>query len=337
MTLFRLTPLTARTLTRTVHPVRALSTTAPRLNKGPPTTQGHSTNKPSHTDPQSTSVSSGQAAKSSAGGSGEAEPFDAARQGGQGGEAKQSAEKNASGEADGQAGALKDQVGGQEGGSKGVEFGKEEEAAGESVGDSLKKTLGSFSGLRKLRDENKNFHTSARAYRPQEPSADVPGSRDPKEAPLPGDQNEHLKHSSASSQDKGKGNAAETPHLPSKEGKGEKGKRGMHTSARLGASPPANKYAKALPSEGNRAGLDAPPEALPPNLESVFGHSKDAIQPPDANQTPASKVPHSSTAVDPPHPVLRQQALDGTLAERNTQPTAEMGRQGNDEAWKHRK
>jgi len=41
-------------------------------------------------------------------------------------------------------------------------------------------------------------------------------SRNPKEKPLLGDQNEHLTHKKEGNRDSGKGNAAEEPVLPSK-------------------------------------------------------------------------------------------------------------------------
>lgn len=80
---------------------------------------------------------------------------------------------------------------------------------------------------------------------------------------------------------------------------------------------------------------DAPAEALPPHLESDYG--PEANQPAPEDLKPSSGLLHSSTAEEPPHPVLSDHAKSGKLAERNSQPTAEMGRQGNSEAWKSRK
>ncbi|WVQ72957.1 hypothetical protein IAR50_002519 [Cryptococcus sp. DSM 104548] len=334
--MFRLT--LSRPITRAVQP-RLLSTTPARLNKGPPTTQGHTSNKGTD-DPQATSARAGEAEKQSSSGSGEAQPFDAARQGGSGGEAKGSKSQETSGVGKGQSGAFKDQVGGQEGSGSGVSYGGQEPAAENTTTQGLKNTNQGqgFEGLRKLREEGKNFHTSARSNRPAETtSPEAPGSRAPKES-TPGDQNDHLKHSSSSASDKGKGNAAEEPHLPSQQGKGGNAQqsRKIHTSiARRAHSPPSDKYAKTHHDSESHAATGSPTEALPPHLESDY--SAEATQPAPSNLKPSSQIPHSSSAVDPPHPVLSQQAKDGTLADRNTQPTAEMGRQGNDEAWKHRK
>ncbi|WWC91496.1 uncharacterized protein L201_006442 [Kwoniella dendrophila CBS 6074] len=320
---------------------RSFSVTAGRFNKGPPTTQGHSTDKAhqaGHTDGdvQSASVRAGQNAKSnseSPSSQGQAQPFDAARQGSTGGTAKPS-EAKAEVKDEGQAGAFKDQVGGQDESAPGVEFGKKENAAGGSYTDGIKETvLGGFDNLKKLRSEGKNFHTSARQFYPGKgtsPSADVDGSREPKEPNLEGEQNQHLKHQAPGTADQGKGNAAETPHLPSR-----KSKKAFSTYSRrqMAAQPPKG-YAKALPSEGNQAGYNAPPEALPPTLDSPYG--KDAVQDPEPGQTPSHEN-YSSTAVDPPNEALRQAAKDGNLADRNGPPTTEMGEMGNKEAWKHRK
>ncbi|OCF32244.1 hypothetical protein I317_06472 [Kwoniella heveanensis CBS 569] len=332
--------LTLHRSLRSAAPARSFSIAASRLQKGPPLSQGHSTDKAHQTghtdgDVQSASVRAGENArdKADASSSGDAQPFDAARQGSSGGTAKPSEAKGDAKDA-GQAGALKDQVGGQDEAAPGVEFGKKEEAAGGTftVGDSIKKTVaGGFDGLKKLRSEGKNFHTSARqsyAGKSTSPSADVEGSRTPKEGALQGDQNQHLAHKKASDPDTGKGNAAEDPSLPSKQNSSSSGStsgddKGLHTTARIEAAQPPKGYAKALPSEGNQAGYNAPPEALPPKLDSPY--SAEATQAPEAGLKPASKVPHSSTAVDPPNEALRQAAKDGTLAERNEQPHAEYG------------
>lgn len=73
---------------------------------------------------------------------------------------------------------------------------------------------------------------------------------------LHGEQNEHLKHKPADEVDKGAGNAAADPHLPSKqkkEGNAVKGsksqKKGLHTSAVSRSAKPPGGYAKAVDSE----------------------------------------------------------------------------------------
>lgn len=73
--------------------------------------------------------------------------------------------------------------------------------------------------------------------------------RKPVEKSLHGDQNAHLKHKDAKEGDKGKGNAAEDPHLPSKNkpaaSKGAKGARHFSTSVRVGAKKVDANYVKA--------------------------------------------------------------------------------------------
>ncbi|WVR07854.1 hypothetical protein IAU60_004897 [Kwoniella sp. DSM 27419] len=508
--------LSLRSLAPAAAPARrAFSTCPARLNKGPRMTQGHATDK-GHSlghkdgDVQSASVRAGQNAKDKAQSEStetdpQAQPFDAARQGHPGGSAKSSdAEKQAKQEVPGQSGAFNDQIGGQDDAKKGVEFGKTEEATDQSLfGAAKQKVASGFDGLKKMRS-GKNFHTSARAYYPGKatsPSADTPGARQPGES-TPGDQNDHLKHKDASEQDSGKGNAADTPHLPSQSkagsssgssarglhtsarrsadhqnehlkhedvsktqkdaakgekaagnpnlpnqmgksdiqtggsgspvapqtqdqkptstgttgsaggqrrglhttarrladhqnehlkhedvsktqkdaAKGEKAagnpnlpnqmgksdiqtggsgspvapqtqdqkptstgttgsaggqRRGLHTSAHASAAQPPKGYAKAHTGEPHEAGYAAPPEALPPNLESPYG--SDATPSLEPGLTPSNKMEHSSTAVDPPNRALKQAALDGTLGERNQQPDGEVGKLGNKEAWKHRK
>ncbi|TYJ51220.1 hypothetical protein B9479_008223, partial [Cryptococcus floricola] len=213
--MFRLAP---RHLPRTLPTgtLRLLTTTPARPNKGPPTTQGHTSTKDKD-DPQASSAHAAHAEKhhssssADANGNGEGEPFDAARQGGTGGEAKSSKTQATSGVDKGQSGAFKDQVGGQEGGGsdKGVEFGGQEPAAENTATQGLKNTNPGqgqgFEGLRKLREEGKNFHTSARAHRPATAAEPTPGA--------PG------------------GSAQQT--------------RKMHMStARSAHSPPSDKYAK---------------------------------------------------------------------------------------------
>ncbi|XAO24267.1 hypothetical protein I312_103064 [Cryptococcus bacillisporus CA1280] len=353
--MFRLT-LTKRLALSSAHVIepsqpRLLSTSYSLFNKGPPTTQGHVLGK-GNDDPQAEAAKQGAAAKgssssSAASTSGEAEPFDAARQAG--GESKRSKSQETSGVGKGQSGAFKDQVGGQEGSAPGVSYGGQEDAAADRTHQGIKNTQpashkGNFDDLKKMREEGKNFHTSTRASFPipspipfAPTSANPPGSNKPIES-LPFDQNEHLKHSPSSSPDKGKGNAGEEPHLPSHKGQnkadGSKNEtKGLHSSARVSGNPSTEKYAKTFP--GDRSGGDAPAEALPPHLESDYG--PEANQPAPEDLKPSSGLPHSSTAEEPPHPVLSDQAKSGKLAERNSQPTAEMGRQGNSEAWKSRK
>ena len=94
--------------------------------------------------------------------------------------------------------------------------------------------------------EGKSFHTSARAQA-DFPTTDADGSREPTEKDLHGEQNEHLKHKEEGEKDKGKGNAAEDPHLPSKTRK-------FHTSARSMATKPPGGYAKAISPEPVSAG-----------------------------------------------------------------------------------
>nr|XP_019044375.1 hypothetical protein I302_07659 [Kwoniella bestiolae CBS 10118]OCF23305.1 hypothetical protein I302_07659 [Kwoniella bestiolae CBS 10118] len=327
-------------------PIRSFSVTSQSLNKGPPTTQGHSTNKAHQTghsdgDVQSASVRAGQNAKSNASSpsaQGEAQPFDAARQGSSGGTAKPS-EAKAEVKDEGQAGSFKDQVGGQDEAAPGVEFGKTETAPGGSYTDSVKETLNKgFDNLKKLRSEGKNFHTSSRQSYPGKgtsPSADTEGSRQPKEPNLEGEQNQHLKHQAPGTADQGKGNAAETPHLPSRKGDittggsgaptaPQSGKKAFSTYARreMAAQPPKG-YAKAVTSEGEQAGYNAPSEGFPRKLDETYTAA--ATPSPEPGQTPSSKAEYSSTAVDTPNEALRAAAKQGTLGERNEQPHAEFG------------
>lgn len=121
------------------HLFRPLSTTSRQFSLAKPVlTQGHATKKardPIHKDKdvQSASVRGGEHSKSQAQasprGEGEEEPFDAARQGNTGGEAKAAEGK----------GSFKDQVGGQ--GSGGVKEGAKVDASGESYTDMAKNAL----------------------------------------------------------------------------------------------------------------------------------------------------------------------------------------------------
>jgi hypothetical protein len=67
---------------------------------------------------------------------------------------------------------------------------------------------------------------------------------------------------------------------------------------------------------------NVPPTALPSNLESPY---KDATQPPPPGLKASSSMEHSSTATGTPNEVLAKGAREGTLADRNEQPTAEAG------------
>lgn len=145
-------------VTQPPHP-RLFSTSYSLFNKGPPTTQGHTLGK-SNGDPQAEAAKQGAAAKgasssSSTSTSGEAEPFDAARQAG--GEAKWSKSQETSGVGKGQSGAFKDQVGGQEGSTPGVSYGGQEDAAADRTHQGIKNTQpgsnkGNFDNLKKMRE-----------------------------------------------------------------------------------------------------------------------------------------------------------------------------------------
>ncbi|WVN90673.1 uncharacterized protein L203_105915 [Cryptococcus depauperatus CBS 7841] len=322
---------------KTVSPIlrfnpRFITTYPTRFNRGPSTTQGHTLDK-LNDDPQASAATSGIAEKSSSSGSGESQPFDAARQGGEAGERKTSTSKGQTDVDKGQAGAFQDQVGGQPSSSQGVEYGGKEEASESKSpeGDALKRFSG-FNSLKKLCNENKNFHTSARTLQPSSiPKAHPSGSSEPVDTQLAGDQNQHLKHSSPTSEDSGKGNAASTPHLPSRKGK----QANEQLSSSHQSSLKQHKEYMRAPNDPSVVGPSVAATAFPQHLESMYG--PDATPSAPENLKPSSKVPFSSTAVDPPHPILTKQAKEGGLADRNTQPTAEMGKQGIQEAWKHRR
>lgn len=163
LTMFRLTftkrlALSSACVTEPSQP-RLLSTSYSLFNKGPPTTQGHVLGK-GNDDPQAEAAKRGAAAKessssSAASASGEAEPFDAARQAG--GESKRSKSQETSGVSKGQSGAFKDQVGGQEGSAPGVSYGGQEDAAADRTHQGIKNTQpaghkGNFDDLRKMRE-----------------------------------------------------------------------------------------------------------------------------------------------------------------------------------------
>lgn len=316
---------------------RGLCASLPTLTT--PSSQGHATRKssdPSHKnkDVQSASVTAAAESKaSSRSGSGKGhgadQPFDAARQGGSGGESKRGSEGRGPGK--GWEGSMKDQVGGQRGGAS--RKGGKEGAAGESIPETIANKV-------------RGLHTSASVMWPTSPGSipdgRVEGNAQPTEN-LRGEQNEHLKHKGADEADNGAGNAASDPHLPSqqkKEGNAVKrsdgSKRRLHSSARSAMpTKQSGGYAQAMDSEPKTtSGYNVPQEALPPQLDSAY--SKEAAPPAEEDMIPSSDMPHSSTAVDPPNETLRQQALSGGLKERNPQPKSEFGRKGIDEAWKNR-
>ncbi|GFZ48516.1 hypothetical protein JCM24511_06264 [Saitozyma sp. JCM 24511] len=337
--------LTLRSVPRSSIVTRSTPRTAPAVfarNKSAHSTntsQGHAVNKSSSTlhkdkDVQSAAARAAKHERTQAESGSQAAGFDAARQGGQTGEAKGGAEGT---------GALKDQVGGQPGGTPGKKEGKQDApSAGGTMASQLKNAL----GMDDRKPGARGYHTSTRFLAPKSP-------REPKETSLPSEQNPHLKHKEPGDKDsserdatKARGNAADTPHLPSKSAASSVGstglkggapgtKKGFATSARAtGKSGEGRGYAKALDNEPTKEGFNVPPTALPSNLESPY---KDATQPPPPGLKPSSSMDHSSTATGTPNEVLAKGAREGTLADRNVQPTAEAGRQGLDEAWKHRK
>ncbi len=168
LTMYALRPATSPLsaivrLTRTLHTTPQPLASQPESASKPQMTQTHSTRKsqdPMHKDADIGSgyVRAGRSAREGAesSSSGEAEPFDAARQGNPGGEVKQStAQSDVAGTGDARmSGSFKDQVGGQDERDKGpgVFSGEKERAAahglGQTMGDSIK---GSFDGLKEMR------------------------------------------------------------------------------------------------------------------------------------------------------------------------------------------
>ncbi|KAK4683824.1 hypothetical protein P7C73_g6392, partial [Tremellales sp. Uapishka_1] len=334
----RFIPTTSRLLL-----ARPLSTSLPRLassDKGPRMTQGHTTDKSHNLDAQSTASNRGQDLHE---GEKKTSGFDAADQ------TKGKKSDAAKAEADkGQEGSFNDQSA-QNQGVQGSMGGKEDASRG-SFTDSIKQTLG-FDGLKKMHKDKKNFHSSAREWKDKATGGDpLKAARQPKEKGLAGDQNEHLKHKDPKKADKGKGNAAENPSLPSK--KKPAASKSLHTTAKASATKPPGGYSKAHEREGEEGFVggfvgteaatayesnpqDTPPEGLPSSLESPY--SAEATPGPEPSMKPSSQTPHSSTAVDPPNEALAEAAKEGMLGERNPQPQPEMGEMGNKEAWKHRK
>ena len=175
-----------------------------------PLSEGHaafekSDSKLQH-DPQSSSAAEGMEAKET--GTDSEGPFDAAVQGhGKKGGKKTDKMKEESAKNTGQSGAFADQVGGQPGGAQDATQKKgEESAAGQSsgaVGVGKNVANSGFDGLKQMRKDGRNFSTSARAYQDKKPA-----ETGKEEKGLQGDQNEHLKHKSASEKDQGKGNVS---------------------------------------------------------------------------------------------------------------------------------
>lgn len=120
-------------VSRQLHASAAFRAIDPKKDSGPSRdlSEGHTTNKSHGLDVQNQAANEASKEKKQSGGSGEAEPFDTARQGGMG------AEKKTGGEGKG---SLKDHRGGQPGG--GGSMGGKESAAGGSVGESLKNATG---------------------------------------------------------------------------------------------------------------------------------------------------------------------------------------------------
>jgi len=105
------------------------------------------------------------------------------------------------------------------------------------------------------------------------------------------------------------------------------------------ATKPPGGYSKALETEPTKSGYNAPPTALPSNLDSAYSSS--AIDRDTSNLTPSNQTAHSSTSNAAPNEALRQAALDaqkgdGAGKQRNQQPDGEVGKLGLNEAWKHR-
>ncbi|ORX40776.1 hypothetical protein BD324DRAFT_654499 [Kockovaella imperatae] len=305
------------------------------------TTQGHTTAKaqdPGHKDKdvQSASATQGMSNKaaSQASTNGQSQPFDAARQGGVGGESKVAPEGK---------GSFADQVGGQKGASSGGHKGGHEKTGADTL---VGKVLDAFGG----QNPKRQFHTWSSARNKDIPGADPKGARKPVDDSVHGDQNPHLKHSeggySGSAQS---GNASADPHLPSRTKSkpqhssnpfgstpGASQSRSLHSSPTTGVKG-AEKYSGVHEPEPSKAGYDSPSEPLPTNLKSSYPTNDPSATPAPPNVTPSSKVKKSSTSADPAHETLSQAAKEGTLGDRNPQPHPDAGRKGNDKAWKDRK
>ncbi|KAJ9095687.1 hypothetical protein QFC21_005559 [Naganishia friedmannii] len=363
----RLTTLRAPIVTRGIS-----STVSLRTEDDPtkPNSSGHAVKKAGETleggmDVQSAGVQAGFA-QAKHGKASQAEPYDTAAEdaGGQAAPSKQKDEAVRNSKTGAQAahaaGAFKDhRAGAQSTGEYAGEVGGKEEAAAPSFKSSVKQVLG-MSVNKEEHQESKTgpgvskqkFHTSARncapggedgqAYSGSKSTGDTMSeARKPKDTNVQGDQNSHLKHKEAGQAEGGAGNAGATPHLPSKSRSGQTAddlrtdpasvrKAQFHTSARWGKNAAAG-YVAATENPAKAAGYDTPAEPLP--SADQYGHKL----PPAGDLKPSSALPHSTTAQAPRHPVMGDQARDGTLADRNPPPlTSEAGEIGLDDAWKKR-
>ncbi|GHJ84906.1 hypothetical protein NliqN6_1308 [Naganishia liquefaciens] len=342
---------------------RTLRTTAlARTERDPakPNSQGHAVRKSGQTleggmDVQSAGVKAGFA-QSREGKSSQAEPYDTAAEDGAGQAApsrqKADALRDASSasQAAHSAGAFKDHRGGaQSSGEVAGNVGNKQEAAAPSVTSTVKQALGLGTSKKEHQESktgpgvSRQMHTSARrageAY--EGSTGDGAHKTGKPEERLTGEQNEHLKHKQAGQADNGKGNAADTPHLPSKTSGARTAtdlrtdadsqrKARFHTSARQTKDAPGG-YVRATENPAKAAGYDTPGEALP--SADMYPNKLPAAD----DLTPSSALPHSTTAGAPRHPVTGDQARDGTLADRNPPPlTSEAGEIGLNDAWKKR-
>ncbi|KAI5454446.1 hypothetical protein NCC49_004498 [Naganishia albida] len=329
-----------------------------------PNSFGHAVKKSHETleggmDVQSAGVQAGMKEKRD-GKQTQAEPYDTAAESAGGQEApsrqKEDALQDAStaSQAAHSAGAFKDhRAGAQSSGEYAGQVGGKEEAAAPKVMAGVKQVLGLGTNKQEHQESktgpgvSRQMHTSARWMAGGEEGKAFSGSKSEgshksatPDQRLEGDQNEHLKHKSAGAPDSGKGNAADTPHLPSKSGaraqsdlrtdsESQRNARRFSTSARQ-AKDAAAGYVAATENPAKAAGYDTPGEtAVTNNYEGV-------PIPPQGDLKPSSALPHSTTAREPRHDVLGDQARDGTLADRNPQPTPEAGEIGLDDAWKKR-
>ncbi|KAJ9117116.1 hypothetical protein QFC24_006575 [Naganishia onofrii] len=208
------------------------------------------------------------------------------------------------------------------------------------------------------------FHTSARRSAPGEDGKAYSGS----EATGNTKSDARKEKDAEGNKDRVTGGPGATPHLPSRSKAGQAAddlrvdpgsvrKAQFHTSARRGKDAAAG-YVAATENPAKAAGYtdkqtnlyaysncetyhririlfaddqDTPGEPLP--SADQYGHKL----PPAGDLKPSSALPHSTTAQAPRHPVMGDQARDGTLADRNPPPlTSEAGEIGLDDAWKKR-
>ncbi|KAJ9111352.1 hypothetical protein QFC19_001120 [Naganishia cerealis] len=350
------------TVLRAPTAVRGITTTVPLCTENDPTKPnsfGHATRKAGETlegglDVQSASVQAGfDQAKH--GKKTQAEPYDTAAEDAGGQKApsvqKEDALKDAKtgAQAAFSAGSFKDhRAGAQSSGEYAGEVGGKEEAAAPSFKASVKQVLGMDVNKQEHQESKtgpgvrkQQMHTSARrsapggtegkAYSGSKSTGDTMSeARKPKDTNVQGDQNPHLKHKQPEQAEGGAGNAGTTPHLPSKSRAGQAAddlrtdpssvrKAQFHTSARRGKDAAAG-YVAATENPAKAAGYDTPAEALP--SADLYGNKL----PPAGDLKPSSALPHSTTAQAPRHPVMGDQARDGTLADRNPPPlTSEAG------------